>query len=125
MVKDAFDRFINFGSIGDKKSREQIANAIYSQLQKKSEKGIGFTNVDSDNFATAIEEILSNLTMKELCSKDPELAEKITYEILDFINKTNRIIGKSENPIGDEYLVFKEFEQSKKSEFKNKWVKVS
>jgi uncharacterized protein with von Willebrand factor type A (vWA) domain len=124
MVKDAFDRFINFGSIGDKKSREQIANAIYSQLQKKSEKGIGFTNVDSDNFATAIDEILSNLTMKELCSKDPELAEKITYEILHFINKTNRTIGKSENPIGDEYLVFKEFEQSKKSEFKNKWEKV-
>ena len=41
MDKDTFDRFIHFGAIGDKKSREQIANAIYSQLQKKSESGIG------------------------------------------------------------------------------------
>lgn len=125
MNKDTFDRFIHFGSIGDKKSREQIANAIYSQLQKKSENGIGFANADTDNFATAIDEILSNPTMKELCSKDPELAEKITQEILDFVNKTSRIIAKSENPIGYEYLVFKEFEQAKISEFKKKWEAVS
>ena len=125
MDKETFDRFIHFGAIGDKKSREQIANAIYSQLQKKSESDISFANDDTDNFATAIDEILSNPTMKELCSKDPELAETITQEILDFINKTSRIIAKYENPIGNEYLVLKELEQAKISDFKKKWEAVS
>ena len=125
MDKDTFDRFIHFGSIGDKKSREQIANAIYSQLQKKSENGIGFANADTDNFANSIDEILSNLTMKELCSKDPELAEKITQEILDFVNKTKKQINKTQNPFENEIELKQEFEQSKKYEFKNKWEKVN
>ena len=90
MHKETFDRFIHFGAIGDKKSREQIANAIYLQLQKKSESGFGFANANTDNFAASIDEILSNPTMKELCTKDPELAEKVTQEILNFINKTKK-----------------------------------
>jgi uncharacterized protein with von Willebrand factor type A (vWA) domain len=125
MNKDTFDRFIHFGSIGDKKSREQIANAIYSQLQKKSETSIGFANADTDNFANSIDEILSNPTMKELCSKDTELAEKITQEILDFVNKTKKQINKIQNPFENEIELKQEFEQSKKSEFKNKWEKVN
>lgn len=125
MNKDTFDRFIHFGSIGDKKSREQIANAVYSQLQKKSENGIGFSNVDTDNFANSIDEILSNPSMNELCSNDPELAEKITQEILDFVNKTKKQLNKSQNPFENEIELKNEFEHSKRSEFKNKWEKVN
>ncbi|KAF0204715.1 MAG: hypothetical protein FD170_140 [Bacteroidetes bacterium] len=120
-----FDRFENYGSIADELTRKRLAETIYSQLQTKTETKIGFANADIENFATAIDEILSNPTMRELCSKDHELAEKITQEILVFINKTSRSIGKSENPIGKEYIVFKEFEQSKKSEFKSKWENVN
>jgi uncharacterized protein with von Willebrand factor type A (vWA) domain len=125
MGKETFDRFIHFGAIGDKKQREQIAYAIYSQLQNNSESSIDFTNADTDNFANALNEILSNPTMKELCSKDPELAEKVTEEILDFINKTKKQINKTQNPFENEIELKQEFEQSKKSEFKNKWNKVS
>jgi hypothetical protein len=123
--KDTFDRFIHFGSIGDKKSREQMATAIYSKLQKKTEKGIGFANANTDNFATSIDEILSNPTMKELCSKDPELAEKITQEILDFVNKTKKKLNKTQSPFENEIELKHEFQQSKNSEFKSKWEKVN
>ena len=119
-MDNKFDRFETFGSIADEATRRKLAQGIYSQLQKKSESGIGFSNADTDNFATAIDDIISNPTIKELCSKDPELAEKITQEILEFVNKTTRLINKSENPIGEEYLICKEFEESKISEFKNK-----
>jgi hypothetical protein len=125
MDKETFDRFIHFGAIGYKKSRKQIANAIYSQLQKKSENSIGFANAAADNFANSIDEILSNPTLKELCSKDPELAEKITLDILDFINKTKKQLNKTENPFENEIELKQEFEHSKRSEFKNKWEKVN
>jgi uncharacterized protein with von Willebrand factor type A (vWA) domain len=125
MEKDTFYRFIQFGAIGDKKSREQIANAIYAQLQKKSENGIGFANADTDNFANSIDEILSNPTMRELCSKNPELAEKITQEILEFVNKTKKQLSKTQSPFENEIELKKEFEQSKKSEFKDKWDKIT
>lgn len=90
MKNDTFNRFIYFGAIGDKKAREHIASSIYSQLQNKAENASDLTNADSDNFATSINEILSNPTMKELCSKDDELAEKITFEVLNFINNTKK-----------------------------------
>ncbi|MCC6251365.1 MAG: VWA domain-containing protein [Bacteroidia bacterium] len=125
MRRDTFDRFINFGFIGNKDSREKIANAIFSQLLKESEKGIDFANADSDNFGTAIDEILSYPTMKELCSEDPELAEKITQEILDFVNKTKKQLSKTSNPFEEEIELKNEFEQSEKSEFKSKWDKVN
>lgn len=125
MDKETFYRFIHFGAICDIKSREKIAFAIYSQLQKRTEKGIGFSNAVTDNFASSIDEILSNPTMKELCSKGPELAEKITQEILDFVNKTKKQLNNTQNPFENEIELKKEFEQSKKSEFKNKWAKVN
>jgi len=125
MGKDTFDRFIHFGAIGDKKSREKIASAICSQLQEKSDSGIGFANADTDNFATSIDGIISNPTMKELCSKDPELAEKITQEILDFVSRIKKQLNRSRNPFESEIELKNEFLQSKKSEFKNKWEKVT
>ncbi len=120
-----FNRFETFGSIADEDTRKKIAESIYLQLQKKSEKGTGFANADTDNFANSIDEIISNPTMKELCSKDPELAEKITQEILDFVNKTKKQINKTQNPFENEIELKQEFQQSNKSEFKNKWAKVN
>ena len=124
-MDNKFDRFETFGSIADEATRRKLAQSIYFQLQKKSESGIGFANADTDNFATAINDILSNATMKELCSKDPELAEKITQDILDFINKTKKQLNKTENPFENEIELKQEFEHSKRSEFKNIWKKVN
>jgi uncharacterized protein with von Willebrand factor type A (vWA) domain len=124
-MSNKFSRFENFGAIINKATRKKLAESIYLSLQKKSSSGIDFTNADTDNFANAINEILSNPTMKELCSKDPELAEKVTEEILDFINKTKKQINKTQNPFENEIELKQEFEQSKKSEFKNMWNKVS
>jgi hypothetical protein len=109
-----------------KKLREQIATAIYSHLQKTIRIiGIGFANAITDNFASAIDEVLSNQTMRELCSKDPELAEKITQEILDFVNNTKKKLNKTQSPFENEIELKHEFQQSKNSEFKSKWEKVN
>lgn len=123
MVNNNFNKFVSFGSIADEATRKKVAESIYLQLQNKTENGIDFTN--ADNFANSINEILSNSTMKELCTKDPELADKITLEILDFVNKTKKQLNKIESPFGDEIELKKEFEQSKETEFKKTWEKVS
>jgi uncharacterized protein with von Willebrand factor type A (vWA) domain len=123
MDKDTFDRFIHFGSIGDMKSREQIATAIYSHLHKKSNSSIGFANAATDNFASSIDEVLENQTMRELCSKDPGLAEKITHEILDFINSTKKSIIKADNPTEGEENLMNELYNSDKNKFVDLWSK--
>lgn len=123
MDKNSFDRFIHFGSIGNQKLREQIATAIYSHLQKQSSSSIGFANAIPDNFASAIDEVLSNQTMRELCSKDPELAEKITQEILDFVNSTKKNIIKADNPTEWEENLMNELYNSDKSQFVDLWSK--
>jgi len=122
-MNNKFDKFEHFGSIADEATRKKLAETIYQQLQDQSGKVIGIANVDTDNFGTAVEQILSNPTMKELCSKDPELAEKITQDILDFVNKTKKQLNKTQSPFENEIELEKEFKQSKKTEFKKKWAK--
>jgi len=116
-----FDRFINFGLIVDKDKRTKIASTIYEQLQRKQAVSIALANGDADNFATAIEDILSNKTMRELCAKDPSLAEQITTEILDFISDTKRQIQRSEDPFENEQNLLDNFKQTSKETFEESW----
>ena len=117
MGNNNFDRFIHFGNIVDQKTRKQLATVIFEQLQKKEQTNIGINNIGTENFSTAINEILDNLTMKELCGENPELAEKITTEIFDFINKTKKKINKTENPFAIEKDMYSVFRQTKKENF--------
>lgn len=123
MNKDTFDRFIHFGSVGNQKLREQIAATIYSHLQRNSSSSIGFANATTDNFASSIDEVLDNQTLRELCSKDPELAEIVTQEILDFINTTKKSIIKADNPTEEEENLLNDLYYSDKSEFVDLWSK--
>lgn len=120
-----FSKFENFGSITDPAKRKELAKAIYEKLQSKSEKGIGFANSDTENFATAIDKILNNKTLKELCSQDKDLAEKVTQEILDFINKAKREINTSENPFEAEKEILNSFSETEKKTFQEKWKPTS
>jgi len=121
MTDTKFDRFINFGSIADKEKRAEIANTIYEQLQKKQDVYIALTNDDTGNFTTAIENILSNKTMRELCAKDSSLAEQITTEILDFISDTKRQMQRSEDPFKNEQNLLDNFTQTSKETFEKSW----
>lgn len=118
-----FDRFIHFVNIANQDTRKQLATDIFEQLQK-SEKTIGINNADVGNFATVIDEVLDNSTMKELCSENPELVEKITADILDFVNKTKKQIDKTENPFEKENDLRSDFVQTKKESFDKNWKSV-
>lgn len=124
-MSNPFTKFENFGSIADPAKRKELAKAIYEQLQSKSEKGIGFANSDTENFSTAIDEILNNKTLKELCSLDKDLAEKVTQEVLDFINKAKREINTSEDPFEAEKELLNSFSETEKKNFQEKWKPTS
>ena len=121
MANNSFDRFIHFGNIADKKTREQLATSIFGQLRKTEKTNIGINNADVGNFAVAVDEVLDNSTMKELCNENPELAEKITYDILYFINKTKKQIDKTENPFAEEVDLYSTFVHTKKGNFYENW----
>jgi uncharacterized protein with von Willebrand factor type A (vWA) domain len=80
-----------------------------------------FLNAETGNFADAIENILSNKTLRELSAKDSSLAEQITREILDFIDKTKRQLDKIGNPFETEQNYLRDFEQCEKSGFQKAW----
>lgn len=124
-MSSPFSKFENFGSITDPAKRKELAKEIYEQLRKKTGKGIGFANSDTENFATAIDDILDNESLKELCSKDNELAEKVTQEVLDFINKAKKEINTSENPFEQEKDLLQSFTETQKKNFYEKWKPTS
>lgn len=124
-MNNPFSKFENFGSITDPAKRKELAKAIYEQLQKKTGKGIGFANSDTENFATAINDILNNETLKELCRKDSKLAEKVTQEVLEFINKAKKEINTSENPFEIESELLQTFKETRKNNFNEKWKPTS
>lgn len=125
-MSNPFSKFENFGGITNPETRKKIAQAIYEQLTKKTGKGIGFANSNTENFASAIDEIISsNETMKELCQQDSELAEKITNEVLEFINKAKKEINTSENPLEKEFELLDEFSKTGKEQFEQQWKQIS
>jgi len=107
-----FDRFVNFGSIADYKVRKKLVDIIFESLQKKDFKNIGLSNSEVNNFANALNYILSNETMRELCSTDPSLAKQITHNILDFVKNTHRQIQKAENPFEARTATFRRFQKN-------------
>jgi uncharacterized protein with von Willebrand factor type A (vWA) domain len=120
-MENNFSRFEHFGAIADAETRRKLAESIYHLLQNKSADGIGMPDEDTANFSTAVNQILSNPVMREMCSKDPGLAEKITQELLDFINKTRKHINKSDNPFEAEQQVKNDFGQAGQDDFSTKW----
>ena len=120
-----FSKFENFGSIADPGKRKELATAIYEQLQKKTGKGIGIVNSNTENFSTAINEILQNEMLKELCSKDKDLAEKVTQEILEFINKAKKEINTTANPFEQEKFLLQSFSKTDQKTFEQKWKPTS
>ena len=123
-MDDRFYTFILFGSIADKKIREQLSNAILESLQEKHFSNIGLSNVETDNFSDAISTILSYEIMREMCAKDPSLAVYITQNILDFTNKIKRQILKTESPFENEQQLLKDFKEVEKETFEELWKKI-
>jgi uncharacterized protein with von Willebrand factor type A (vWA) domain len=120
-MENNFKRFITFGTIGDEKSRKKIAEAIFYYLYNYQKESIDLNSIESENFNESIIKILSNETLREICSNDSDIAEKITNEILDFTNKTKKLIGRIENPFKKECELKLNFEQIKKSDFWTEW----
>lgn len=79
-----------------------------------------------DNFASAIEHIISNETMQDLCAKDMGLAKHVTNDILDFINDTQRQIKMSVDSIEfeKEQTYIDSFKQTTKEKFDDSWKKI-
>jgi uncharacterized protein with von Willebrand factor type A (vWA) domain len=93
-----FNKFEYFGSIADKETRQKVANAIFESIQKVKHHNIELLDEATENFSTAINLILANNTLRELCQKDPVLSEKVTLEMLDFINQAKRKVQVTDNP---------------------------
>ena len=119
------NRFINFGSIADSDTRKKLADSIFESLQKEKFENIGLQNSDINNFSDAVNNILSNDTMRELCSNDTSLTEEITHNILDFIKDTNKQVQKSENPFEVERQRLEYFKKTGAANFEKSWKKTA
>jgi uncharacterized protein with von Willebrand factor type A (vWA) domain len=105
----------------DKKTREKFNSLIFEYLQDNETSKIVLSEFGVEKFEDAIESILSDKTMRELCAKDPDLNEHIATDILDFINKTRRRIQKSEDPFENEQNLLDNFKQNDKDTFEKSW----
>ncbi len=120
-MDNPFSKFESFGAIANKETRAKLAKAIFDEIQKTSEGKISLSNTETANFSEAINQILANQTMRELCKQDPELAEKVTLEILDFVNKAKRAINISDDPFSSERQHLTQFNEVSKEQFPVKW----
>lgn len=122
-VESGFQKFTQFGSIADKKAREEIAQHIHKQLTTGNNEANSLTNSDTENFASPIDEILAHQTLKELCRQSPELASTVTEEVLDWLNKTKKEIITADNPHENEKELLAEFSKTTRQNFKHNWAK--
>jgi uncharacterized protein with von Willebrand factor type A (vWA) domain len=121
MMQNKFGRFIDFGSVADAGKRKRLAETLYDRL-RTGEDDATLSNAETGNFGGSLEDILcSSETMRDLCAKDPSLAEQVTREILDFINRVKRLFIKNENPFDREQSLLTRLEQTEQSSFPGVW----
>ena len=53
-MTNPFSKFETFGAIADSAQRKKLAQAIYAHITAQSHDEIGFNNVNTDNFASAM-----------------------------------------------------------------------
>jgi len=120
-LNNKFSKFETFGAITDSANRRKLAEAVFEHLSKQSTNGVSITNSESDNFGSAVNAIVANETMKNLCEDNTDLAEKVTLDILDFINKTKKEVYRTESPFEFENGILDNFVNKGKSDFLNEW----
>lgn len=120
-MEKAFPRFEHFGVIGDAAGRKKIAHAIYSELAFNRREVEHLTALETEQFQTALQKILANPSMKELCSKSLDLASQVTEEILDFVNTTKRDMRTATAPNQAEIECFDSFQQIAPQDFETNW----
>ncbi|GHT33217.1 hypothetical protein AGMMS49574_18430 [Bacteroidia bacterium] len=112
-----FSRFIHFGNIADTETRKQIAENIFMELYDEQSQPIS----NATNFSIAISDILDNTTLHEMCKDNEELSGKITSDILDFVNRTQKQISRTDNPFVDEVMQYQQFVETNKKTFSDNW----
>ena len=122
MVINPFNKFETFGIIANRGKRKKIARTIFEHMLELSEKSIGIPNSETENFTTAVDTILAHESIRSLCKQqDPSLIEKITIDILDFINNTKKTINKTADPFVKEQELKDIFKNSNKEKFQDDW----
>lgn len=117
-----FNKFETFGIIANRAKRKKIARTVFEHMLELSEQSIGIPNTETENFTTAIDIILGHESIRSLCQQqDPPLIEKITIDILDFINNTKKTINKTADPFVKENELKDIFQNSNREKFQNDW----
>jgi len=124
-MTNPFIKFEKFGAVCDFETRKRIAQTIFEKLLKgtdEEEAGKSFmSNEETENFASAIEIILANETLREMTKNNPVLAETTTQEILNFIHKTKRTITALGNPYEEEVKLTDSFSVTQQQDHKSYW----
>ncbi len=123
-MKNPFLKFEKFGAICDFETRRRIALTIFKELTSDSdefESNFNLTSEETENYAASIEIVLSNKTLRQMTRNNPELAEKTTLEILNFIHNTRRKIVGLGNPWREEVMLADGFAVTEPNQHKDYW----
>ncbi|MDR1933823.1 MAG: VWA domain-containing protein [Spirochaetales bacterium] len=104
---------------------EASFEGIYAALRNPSGAASRAASRSAGGFSRAIEQILSNRTMRELAAQDEGLARQLTGEILGFVNTAAGRMRIAENPFEKEEKLFYEFEKTGKDDFEEAWEELS
>lgn len=129
MMRNKFHSFIDFGSVGTRKSRAKLAAEIFASLMQethdihadKHQKKISLNNGEVANFLTPLQKIISDREIAGFCSRNSLFAEIITLDILDFINDVKKQMIESGSPYNDEEILLGDISRLDKKDFIEVW----
>ncbi|MDR3302115.1 MAG: VWA domain-containing protein [Spirochaetaceae bacterium] len=144
MIRNKFHSFINFGSIGTRKSRTRLADGVYdallqntknkqsivskpkrtnrpSLIKGKSEADCGGSNRETEIFSCALKKIIADKNLLLFCANNTLYAEVITLDILDFVDGVKKKLLETSNPYSDERMLLEDFSQITKNDFDEIW----
>jgi hypothetical protein len=109
------------GLLLNSNEEKKLSSSIYERLCKNDISKAMLFGTGADNFAHAINEILSEKSIRELCIKDNNFALQITQYILGFITKTQQHILEINNHFENEKQLLLKSVLSTPKNFEESW----
>jgi len=117
----SFSRFEKFGSVADEKTRREMVAYLLRELGSQQKGSNPLSDEGTEHFGPTLEQILDHPLLRELCQKDPHLAEEIGKEVLEFIEKTQKQIHSPDDPHIEEAARLEKFRTVEPQDFSREW----
>jgi uncharacterized protein with von Willebrand factor type A (vWA) domain len=118
-------RFIHLGHVGDAAARAALIAALEAHLASLGKTPLAIPPLLAKEYGPAIQSIVQQSTLLDLCGQDPNLRTEIIKEVCNWLEDSARQLRKKTPPQAEEATLLAQMKAATKGNVQGVWTKAS